>query len=493
MFEIERNDFLIIKKRKAKKSSRGIYLQDLQLKETVFKTGTRYKYTIDNNNRQIIITSSESTEGGNLVSKRSIKNGTKPVIDIRSKNAINAFEGSDFLNVEIYQDRVIVTGFSESKEDSYPKKDFELEINKEQLEGNTTIGEKASAIPVQKLKLLSPALRDIEIPLKVASLFSGAGMFDQGFVEEGYEVVFAIEKNPDATETYKANVGDHIYNEDITTFDFGKIEDTKAPIMIGGSPCQGFSNSNRYTNFLSNPNNLLVNYFIEAVKQNSHCRVFVLENVPQILSAGGGKFKEEICDKLSDFEISTGILNSTNMGGAQSRDRAFFIGSKIGKIDLPKETHNKGSFKTVRDAFKMLNDSTPNQKDYSKPKKATVDRMSHIPQGGNWQDIPTHLKTKGMLGKGTHSSVYKRLDLDKPSITITNPRKSIITHPTENRILSIRECARLFGLSDNFIFKGPISAMQQQVANGVPAELSKSIAKAIKKVVDTFNSKLSFV
>ncbi|WP_197186625.1 DNA cytosine methyltransferase [Brevibacillus agri] len=48
----------------------------------------------------------------------------------------------------------------------------------------------------------------------------------------------------------------HVVQADIKTFDKSRI--TKAPVMIGGSPCQGFSNSNRYTNYLDNPNNKLV-------------------------------------------------------------------------------------------------------------------------------------------------------------------------------------------------------------------------------------------
>ena len=72
----------------------------------------------------------------------------------------------------------------------------------------------------------------------------------------------------------------------------------------------GFSNSNRNTNYLDNPNNRLVREYIDAVKSNQNCKVFVLENVPQILSAGDGQFKDEILDELKEFEIQYGVLNA---------------------------------------------------------------------------------------------------------------------------------------------------------------------------------------
>ena len=112
----------------------------------------------------------------------------------------------------------------------------------------------------------------------------------------------------------------------------------KVPIIFGGSPCQGFSNSNRISNFLENPNNLLVREYIKTIQANENVKVFVLENVPRILTAGDGKFLEEIQNELKDFEMTVGVLNAADFNVPQSRRRAVIIGSKIGKVDLPKPT-----------------------------------------------------------------------------------------------------------------------------------------------------------
>jgi DNA (cytosine-5)-methyltransferase 1 len=323
----------------------------------------------------------------------------------------------------------------------------------------------------------------------VASLFSGAGVMDQGFKETGFTITMALEKNEDAVATYLLNHGSHIQQEDITTFNFKNFEENGASVMIGGPPCQGFSNANRQTNFLTNPNNMLVQYYINAIKANPNCKVFVLENVPGILTAGDGQFKNEICEQLSEFEITSGVINSASMGSAQLRKRAIFIGSKIGRIELPKPKVEKPFYKTVWEAFKGLTKFVVNQLDFSKPKKSTIERMKAVSQGENWMSLPNHLKTPRMLSGNTHSSVYRRLAWDHPSITLTNVRKSQIIHPAENRILSIRECARLFGLPDSFEFKGSLSSMQQQISNAVPVELAKSVADVIRKAIIKFNNK----
>ncbi|MGE7924730.1 DNA cytosine methyltransferase [Viridibacillus arvi] len=114
--------------------------------------------------------------------------------------------------------------------------------------------------------------------------------------------------------------------------------------------------------------------------------------------------------------------------------------------------------------------------------------MKCIRPGENWRALPDHLKTAKMFKGDTHSSIYRRLKLGDPAITITNARKSNILHPTKNRIISVREAARLFGLQDSFLFKGSFSAKQQQVANGVPYQISKSIAKVVKKAIEKFNT-----
>lgn len=512
----ERKVHMILKTRKAKNSARGIYIQDKILQETSFQPGTNYRYVIDQKNRKIIILSSDESVG-NVVSRRQLKNEVKPVIDIRNRAAQEVLRNCDYLQVEISGDQIIVQGYmndenvetatssvNESKIEkrkvtkitdfTSARKRIEVLFSRkslkkaagllgyEQLEMDLFSDEDSQGISRSGSAHLP--ISNLEIPLIVASLFSGGGISDLGALQAGFDVVYALEKDSDAVMTYRHNIGSHIQHGDITS-SFIKSTIPHAPIMIGGSPCQGFTNENRKTNFLDNPNNLLVKEYITAVRSNSNCKVFVLENVPGILSAGDGQFKDEIYEALSDFEITSGVLTSTDYGSPQIRKRAIFIGSKIGKINLPKPTVTSQNYQTVGEAFEGLHNRIYNQMDYSKSKPETLERMSFVPAGGNVFSIP-----EGIRPKGTHSDMYKRLEWDKPSITIVNPRKAVIMHPEENRILSVRECARLFDVPDSFEFKGKLSSMQQQIANAIPVKLMKAVMTSVKEAISKFNEGL---
>ncbi|MFY0519268.1 DNA cytosine methyltransferase [Lysinibacillus sp. UGB7] len=487
-----------IKRRTAKLSSRGLYLQDKELLKSNFNVGKHFKYVVDMKKKQIrIVPSTKETK--NTVSKRQLKDGTKPVLDIRDKEALKAFQGADFLEVVIFENEILVRGIKERKirktsilnflELKDTKSAFNTRIDKDEL-ASVVGGFDFTISSNENLDLAENPTLFSEMPLllRAVSLFSGAGCMDIPFTQNNFEVVCAVERNEEAALTYRYNHGNHIYVADITTFDKSIFQECSAPVMFGGSPCQGFSNSNRRLSFLDNPNNLLVREFIKSVQANKNCAIWVLENVPQLLTAGKGQFLNEIKSELSDFHITHGVLNSLEYGDAQDRQRAFLIGSKIGPISLP--TPNVDSPRTVFDAFKGLYDEMPNQNDISDSRKRTIERMKCIPQGGNWQQLPDHLKTPGMFKRNTQSNIYKRLKWDEPACTIVNPRKCLLTHPEENRILSVRECARLFSIPDDFIFQGNLEAMQQQIANATPVRLVYAIAQKVKDAITSFNALL---
>lgn len=470
-----------IKKRKAKLSERGIYIQDIELLKTQFKPGSTYSYIVDPKKKEVRIVPSED---GNKVSKRKHKESVKSVIDIRNREALQAFEGSDYLEVTIFEDYIKVTGIKKSSGVVYSLSDYmvtsEVLLSRRDLKAAS--GEQLSlfsSISFEEEFEDAYQFDEIDEVITAVSLFSGAGVMDLGFKED-FKIIFGVEKDKHAVETYRHNHGDHIVEKDIR--DLIKSDIPRAKLMFGGPPCQGFSNSNRVTNFLSNPNNLLVREFIESVKANPDCEVFVLENVPGILTAGDGQFLSEIKEALSDFEVTAKVLNSSNFGTPQSRRRAIIVGSKIGKINLPDSDNSMRL--NVGQAFLNLSDCTPNQLDYSKPREQTIERFRHVPPGGNIHDIPEAIRPRG-----SHSISYRRLMLNEVAPAIVNPRKSNILHPLEDRILSVRECARLFDVPDSFTFKGTLASMQQQIANAVPVKLAKAVAKTIK---EAFQRNLSF-
>lgn len=231
---------------------------------------------------------------------------------------------------------------------------------------------------------------------------------------------------------------------------------------------------------------------------------FVFENVRGILETEGGIFVDYIMDRFEQigFTTSSKLLHATDFGVPQKRARFFIVGSLHGKtFNFPNPSHKKAV--TVAQALNDLPDlgngasecflsySKPARSNYAKTMRNQLNgctnhlvtrnnrlilkRYSHIPQGGNWEDIPDRLMKNYADKSRCHTGIYRRLKQNEPSIVIGNYRKNMLIHPIQNRGLSVREAARLQSFPDNFIFKGSIGFQQQQVGNAVPPLLAKSI------------------
>ena len=122
--------------------------------------------------------------------------------------------------------------------------------------------------------------------LKILDLFAGAGGLSLGFEKTGqFEVVAIVENNKNAAKTYLRNHPGLKNYEDILTVDFQQIKEEcgEVDVIIGGPPCQGFSNANRQHRQLINGSNELVKKYVEAIKEIKP-KAFVMENVKTIAS-----------------------------------------------------------------------------------------------------------------------------------------------------------------------------------------------------------------
>ena len=108
-----------------------------------------------------------------------------------------------------------------------------------------------------------------------------------------------------------------------------------------------------------------------------------------------------------------------------------------------------------------------------------IKRYAHIPQGGNWEDIPVRLMKNYEDRLRCHTGIYHRLTANEPSIVIGNYRKNMLIHPFEDRGLSVREAARIQSFPDSYEFKGSIGFQQQQVGNAVPPKLAQAVFEAV--------------
>jgi DNA (cytosine-5)-methyltransferase 1 len=336
-------------------------------------------------------------------------------------------------------------------------------------------------------------------------IFSGAGGMSLGATMAGIDVRIAIEKDSFAAETFASNhksttvVVDDIKN--IKEFSFER--NNKKVVLFGGPPCQGFSNSNQKTRSKDNPKNWLFKEFMRCVKLIAPDWV-VIENVRGLMNIEKGFFLESICKDLNKlgYTVNYKILNAVDFGVPQKRERIFIVGSLHGiAFDFPTPTNIKPV--TVAEAIldlpelkngdmiEVLEYRKNNKSDYTKimrqgtkkiyqnfvTKNADliVERYKHIPQGGNWKNIPNELMSNYKDHTRCHHGIYRRLNENEPSVVIGNFRKNMLIHPIQNRGLSIREAARLQSFPDSYQFVGPLIHIQQQVGDAVPPLLAKAI------------------
>jgi len=355
--------------------------------------------------------------------------------------------------------------------------------------------------------------------LKVLDLFCGAGGLSKGFEMAGFELIGGVDFNQDAILTHELNFPksksictDIKTIKDNEVFElFGKSVD----VIIGGPPCQGFSGANKWQKEIDDPRNKLFFEYIRFVEL-LRPQAIVIENVKGILKKDNGYAKTKIISILSElgYQMTSYILNSNDFGVPQKRQRAVFIGirSDIGSFD-EKKLIKANNFVTVKEAIDELyileniknttssfvlkqqpvteyqkylrsEDNTIYNHNISYPKQNVIDRMKFVPQGGNWKNVPEILWEKQRSNR--HSSAYKRLNEEEPSITIDTGHMNYF-HPIFNRVPTVRESARIQSFPDNFIFCGAPTSQLRQVGNAVPPLMAKSIALAIRSAIENEN------
>ena len=338
-------------------------------------------------------------------------------------------------------------------------------------------------------------------------LFAGAGGLSLGAKLAGVHVTHAIEKNSAAASTYRLNHPKTVVIED----DISRIEPPVKKsgakiILFGGPPCQGFSTSNQKTRNLKNSQNWLFKEFFRFARV-IRPEWIVLENVKGLRETAQGFFEQQIHNQFErlDYAAELWALGAADYGVPQKRIRLFFIGRRRG--DIPQKPNPFSSKPiTVQQAISDLPELSPGAitdelpyrgndcSEYARSmrqqlKKCTghlvtrnnklvLKRYHHIPQGGNWRDIPLRLMsnyTNLTDDRSRHTGIYRRLVWGEPSVVISNFRKNMLVHPQQHRGLSVREAARLQSFPDNYRFAGSIGFQQQQVGNAVPPLLAKAV------------------
>ncbi len=307
----------------------------------------------------------------------------------------------------------------------------------------------------------------------------------------GSKIVLNVSKNGDKYKRQK-------YHSVAQTLEINMI--------IGGPPCQGFSNKGKNLG-LKDPRNFLFLEYIEIVKAIKP-EIFIIENVKNIISCAKGYFLEEIKERLNalGYQLSYQILNAKDYGVPQNRERAFIVGASRFSFDFnllePSQSvnvqdaisdlaylcSNEGAFESDylnpiqssyqalmrKDSPKLYNHQATNHS------QAALEKLKLINKEQGKECLP-----KNLHGKQQFKSTWGRLNWNKISPTIDTrfdtPSNGTNSHPELHRSITPREAARIQSFSDDYIFYGNKTSVCKQIGNAVPPLLALALGKAILK------------
>lgn len=406
--------------------------------------------------------------------------------------------------------------------------------------------------------------------MNAIDLFAGAGGLSEGFVQAGFNVIGHVEMDRHAADTlrtrmlyyelkklHKLDVYQDYIKGKITRDEivekYGlqqaadsviceKIDDNykdiikrlkaivgdrSVDVIVGGPPCQAYSYIGRardVNRMQDDKRNYLYEYYVEFLKAFKP-KVFVFENVPGLITAGGGKYLNDMRELMdrAGYETDYKILNAVKYGVPQTRRRVILIGwnkrtsikeyplaeeiSRSYKVkdvlaDLP--TLTAGGGEEVADAFErnqLLEEMGITSNDFrilidhrTRPHNARDLEIYRYAvelkeEGSNlkYNSLPDHLKT--------HKNQTSFLDRFKVVDVNADGSHTVVAHigkdghyyihpdKKQNRSLSIREAARLQTFPDDYKFEGPRNARYKQIGNAVPVLLAKQIAKKLNTVI----------
>lgn len=386
---------------------------------------------------------------------------------------------------------------------------------------------------------------------RIVDFFCGAGGLSLGFIQEGFNVALANDIESVCIQTYKFNHPE-LPSEKLIQGDIKDIVDNISAyidcdidVVVGGPPCQGFSEANRQR-VIDDPRNKLYKYFVQAVGQIAP-KFVVMENVKGMIKVAGQVVEDfERLIVIRDggeykYKVGYKVLNSQYFSVAQSRERLIYIAIRndiVEKYGVEPE----GIFKQIEENCTgncqyILKDALSDIQELKAPrvkntnevdseetgKKIDVNRFMnnsnrYLNLINKGRSIPFVFNHKARYLSDINYSIYERLlpgdnatdekiaDImpyahrnhcfkdkyyklyaDKPCRTITAHLRMDChshIHPTQVRALTPREAARVQSFPDDYLFLGAYLKTYMQIGNAVPPMMARGIAKVIKNYLE---------
>jgi DNA (cytosine-5)-methyltransferase 1 len=303
-------------------------------------------------------------------------------------------------------------------------------------------------------------------------LFCGAGGFTEGFSRAGFKIIAGVDKDKKAVETFNNNQEADAHNIDLSMvsgedlLDRLGFEKENIDGIIGGPPCQGFSQAGK-RNPNDERNDLVINYF--DIIEHIQPEFFVMENVRAITFDRNNHIIDYIENRLerANYSYLYDTLNAANFGVPQTRKRLFIVGSKNREPHLPDPELEENSWVGLNDVI-------------------------DVPEG---QIVSSYGTQETLRGE------RNTRDTDQPSYTLRATRCLVDIIPNDynppeddGEIPSISD-VRIYRFDEqdakivqsfprDYDFTGNKTEQRKQIGNAVPPDLSESIAKEISENFD---------
>ena len=231
-------------------------------------------------------------------------------------------------------------------------------------------------------------------------------------------------------------------------------------------------------------NSSTINWYFKLSSTNNHINNYEIDEFPIPINS---PYKEKIDSLVTEY------LKTKNL------DLLDEIDSLATQSFFPEENTKSGTNLKLEEAIKngrekkeyLLNSGKVLNHTTFKLSDLDIEMVKDVPQGGNWKNIPLEVVKKSkrlerITKNGGRTTLYGRIDYSKPAYTITTyfnrPGNGTYVHPHFNRVISVREAARIQSFPDDYYFYGNKTQLLNQVGNAVPPLLAYQIANKIIEV-----------
>jgi len=322
-----------------------------------------------------------------------------------------------------------------------------------------------------------------------ADLFCGCGGLSTGLLDAGIDVRIGVDDDAPSIDTFDLNHASRRSKglerdvREVSGAELIELAGGPIQLLVGGPPCQPFSVAGKRRGLADHRGDLIFEFV--RVLNETRADAYIFENVPNLASVAKGEILDDLLAAFDEVGYSANmcLLLAADYGVAQMRKRLFIVGTRErGEIPMPPtpthaaEANGRLRHITARDVL----DDLPSFEESGAEAIANHEPTFH-------SEAMLAAFARQAPGTREPKSRHDRLHPDRPSYTLRagtgnfSPLRPV--HYEHNRVLSVRECARIQSFSDDFHWPDDQSRLQQyrQVGNAVPPLLARAVGEHVAR------------